>query len=69
MKFGVSYNRKVKAGLAYEMLEIGLWVEHDSALNSPDKVLHEIKSKVNSWIDEERDRLLKKSVKRPEVDK
>ena len=69
MKFTVHYSRKVKAGLAYEMLEIGLVYQSDDSVAPPRDVFERVRSMVNSWIEEERDRLLKTSVKRPETER
>lgn len=67
MKFGISYNRKVKAGKTYEMLEIGMYAEFDSGEHNPNKAFKAVRDQVNKWIEEERDRILKECVPRPEA--
>jgi len=69
MKFTVSYSRKVKAGLAYEMLEIFASAESDDSIASMQDVLDRCKYFVEENLERERDRLLEKSVKRPAVEK
>jgi hypothetical protein len=69
MKFGISYNRKVKAGRTYEMLEIGLYMEFDTGETTINKAFQLVKSKVNKWIEIERDRILAECVPRPEAQK
>ena len=49
------------------MLEIGLVQEFDSAETHVQQGFDRVKSRVDEWIEKERDRLLEKSVKRPEV--
>ena len=63
MKFTVSYARKVKAGLAYEMMEIFASVESDSSIETMEKAYARIRRFVDNHIDFERDRLLKTCVK------
>jgi len=69
MKYTVSYSRKVKAGLAYEMLEIFASVESDASIEPMQKALDRVKAFVEENIKRERDRLLKESVKRPTAGK
>jgi len=68
MKYTVHYSRKVRV-VAYDMLEIGLSQEFDSAETHIPQAFDRVKSYVDEWIEKERDRLLAKSVKRPEVEK
>lgn len=63
MKFTVHYSRKVRTQ-AYEMLEIGLVAEFDSAITNIDEAFDFVKDKVNLWIEDERDRILREEVKR-----
>ena len=67
MKFTVSYSRKVKAGLSYEMMEIFASIESDTSLETMDEAFERVRYFVDSKIDSERDRLVKESVPRPEV--
>lgn len=69
MKFTVSYSRKVKAGKAYEMMEIFTSIESDTAIEPMDIAFERVKGFVDAKIDVERDRLLEESVKRLEVEK
>lgn len=69
MKFTVNYSRKVKAGRTYEMLEIGATVEQDTAVESMNQAFEGLRDGVNKWIQEEQDRLLESSVKRPVIEK
>lgn len=68
MKFTVSYSRKVKAGKAYEMMEIFASLESDTSIETMEKAFARVKRFVDHNIDFERDRLLKESVERPEVE-
>jgi len=68
VKFTVSYSRKVKAGLAYEMLEVFASVESDTSIEPLEVAYERVKAFVESAIEVERDRLLEKSVKRPQVE-
>ena len=67
MKFTVSYSRKVKAGKAYEMMEIFASVESDTAVEPMGDAFERVRDFVEGWIEVESDRLLEKSVPRPEV--
>jgi len=69
MKFTVSYSRKVKAGRSYEMLEIGASVEQDTAVETMNQAFKGLRDGVNKWINEEQNRLLESSVKRPIIQK
>ena len=69
MKYTVSYSRKVKAGLSYEMLEIFASVESDTGIEPMEAAFGRVQGFVDAMIDRERDRLLEKSVKRPAVEK
>lgn len=64
MKYTVHYSRKVRV-VAYDMLEIGLIQEFDSAEIHIQQGFERVKSYVDEWIEKERDRLLEKSVPRP----
>ena len=68
MKFTVSYSRKVKAGKAYEMMEIFYSVESDTSIETPSQALQRVMDFVNGQIDSEVDRLLETSVSRPKVE-
>ena len=48
MKFTVMYSRKVRTK-TYEMLEIGLSAEFDSAMTSIDEAFDFVRDKVNLW--------------------
>ena len=63
MKFTVSYSRKIRTR-QYEMLEIGLSAEFDSAITSIDEAFDYVKDKVNLWIEDERNRILEREVRR-----
>ncbi len=63
MKFTVMYSRKVRTK-TYEMLEIGLSAEFDSAMTSIDEAFDFVKDKVNIWIEDERNRILEREVRR-----
>jgi len=65
MKFTVSYSRKVKAGLAYEILEIFASIDSDTSLETMQEAYCRVKAFVETQIERERDQLLEKSVKRP----
>ena len=69
MKYTVFYSRKVKAGLSYEMLEIGASAESDSGVEPMDMAFGRLRCFVDHYIDVERDRLIKERVKRPEPGK
>lgn len=58
MKFGISYNRKVRTR-AYEMLEIGLYMEFDTGNMDLDRAFETVRLKVERWIVEERDRIMR----------
>jgi hypothetical protein len=66
MRFTVFYSRKVRTK-AYEMLEIGLTAEFDSAITNVDEAFDFVKDKVNLWIADERDRILRREVNRGEA--
>lgn len=68
MKFTVSYSRKVKAGKAYEMMEIFCSVESDTAVETMDSAFARVKNFVENKIEANQERLLETSVKRPEVE-
>jgi hypothetical protein len=68
MKFTIQYSRKLRV-CAYDMLEIGLVQEFDSAEINMQQAFDRIKGWVDEWIEKERDRLLEKSVPRPEAKK
>lgn len=68
MKYTIQYSRKVRVA-AYDMLEIGLVQEFDSAEVSMQQGFDRVKGWVNEWTEKERDRLLEKSVKRPGVER
>ena len=63
MRFTVSYGRKVRTK-AYEMLEISLTAEFDSAITNIDEAFDYVREKVNLWIEEERNRILEREVRR-----
>ena len=63
MKFTVMYSRKVRTK-TYEMLEIGLSAEFDSAITSVDEAFDYVRDKVNLWIEDERNRILEREVRR-----
>lgn len=69
MKFTVSYSRKVKAGKAYEMMEIFASIESDTSIETMDDAFERVKKFVNNRIDANQDELLEKSAPRPEVKK
>lgn len=62
MKFTVSYSRKVKAGLAYEMLDVFASLEGDTAVETMDASFDKVKYFVDSKIISERERLAKEVV-------
>ena len=57
MKFGISYGRKVRTR-AYEILDISLYMEFDTGSISMDEAFEMVKNKVETWVREERDRIL-----------
>lgn len=57
MKFGITFSRKVRAPQAYEMLEIGLYLEVDSSEKTMIEAYTEVRGMVNMWITEELARL------------
>jgi len=63
VKFTVMYSRKVRTK-TYEMLEIGLSAEFDSAITSVDEAFDYVRDKVNLWIEDERNRILEREVRR-----
>ena len=63
MKIGVTFSRKVRAPQAYEMLEVGLYLEVDGNEKTVLETYEEARCQVNIWISEELNRL---SVKSPE---
>jgi len=63
MKFTVMYSRKVRTK-AYETMEIGLSAEFDSAMTSIDEAFDFVRDKVNIWIEDERNRILEREVRR-----
>ena len=63
MKYTIFYERKVRVA-AYDMMTIGLTMEFDETTN-PNDAFENVKSKVEKWISEERDRLLEKNFPRP----
>lgn len=67
LKFSISYNRKVKAGRSYEMLEIGLYREFDDSKTPPTEAFNLVRDLVTAWVQREQDRLLESSVNRPEI--
>jgi len=65
MKYTVFYGRKVRVA-AYDMLEVSLSMEFDSAVTPYlDGAFEIVKSQVDEWIGKEQERLLEKSVPRP----
>lgn len=67
MKYTVSYSRKVKAGKSYEMMEIFVSVESDTAIEPMGTAYERVRDFVEGWIEVERERLLETSVPRPEA--
>jgi len=67
MKFTVFYGRKVRVA-AYDMLEIALTQEFDTAEARIPEAFNRVKGYVDEWIEKERDRLLEKSVPRPDTE-
>ena len=68
MKYTVSYSRKVKAGSAYEMLELFASIESDDGVEPMEAAYNRVKTFIDTRVDSERDRLLEKGVKRPEAE-
>ena len=68
MKYTVSYSRKVKAGLSYEMLEISASAESDTGVEPMEAAYGRVRAFVDQAVDRERERLLEKGVKRPEAE-
>ena len=64
MKFTVHYTRKVRVA-AYDMLEIGLSREFDTAQMHIPEGFRQVRSYVDEWIEKERNRLLEKAASRP----
>ena len=67
MKFTVFYGRKVRVA-AYDMLEIALTQEFDTAETRIPEAFNRVRGYVDEWVEKERDRLLEKSVPRPETE-
>jgi len=67
MKYTVIYGRKVRVA-AYDMLDVSLTMEFDTAITPLDTAFDTVKSQVNQWIQQEQDRLLEKSVPRPKAE-
>jgi len=65
MKYNIFYGRKLRVA-QYNMLEIGLTMEFDSAITVPDSAFHLVKSQVDKWIEDEKNRLLEESIPRPD---
>ena len=64
MKYTVFYERKVRVA-AYDMLTVGLSQEFDDSVIPKDVAFEYVRDRVDGWVEEERNRLLEKSVPRP----
>jgi len=64
MRFAITYGRKVRTK-AYDMLEISFYQEFDERTD-PEQAFESVKTRVEAWIEKECDRILEKSVRRPE---
>jgi len=63
MRYSVTYGRKVRTK-AYETLEISMTADFDTADTQPEEAFAYLRDLVNMWIQEERERILEKEVKR-----
>ena len=68
MKFGVTFNRKVRAPQPYEMLEIGTYIECDDSEKTILETYEEARATVNIWITEEINRLSAKSPEKRRIE-
>ena len=64
MRYTVFYERKVRVA-AFDMLTIGLSEEFDDSVMPKDAAFEYVRKRVDEWVEEERNRLLEKSVPRP----
>ena len=65
MKFTVSYSRKIKAGKAYEMLEIFASIESDTGIETMEQAFERVKYFVDNQIEANRNEFLEKAVPKP----
>jgi hypothetical protein len=65
MKFSIVYTRKERT-MAYSTLEIGLIQEFDTGDIEPDIAYARVRDKVGQWMEEEKERILSSTMKKPE---